>query len=309
MNIVKYFDELSLNQIEGYIKDGQEENLFLDFKLLTDSSLSKRDDRKNLAIALSGFANSEGGIIVWGVDARPNSDGVDVASELKKIENLSLLLSKLNHYTGQAVDPMVEGVLHKKIPITGDNGFAATIVPWSDSGPHMAKLGENRYYKRSGDSFYAMEHFDIEDMFGRRKKPKLLLRKKLLQAGGSDILNFRLLLAIENVGRGVAKSPFLEININLPYKIADFGLDGNGSFGLSKLPQSLGSMSHRYGASNIVIHPGVVHDVTAIKFSIPLAKEYIQVPDLVLNYRIAAEDMRIVDGTMTITYKDLITPS
>jgi predicted HTH transcriptional regulator len=88
MDIIKYFDELNLNQIESYIKDGQEENLSLDFKTLTDSSLSKRDDRKNLAIALSGFANSEGGIIVWGVDARPNSDGVDVASELKEIENL-----------------------------------------------------------------------------------------------------------------------------------------------------------------------------------------------------------------------------
>ena len=30
----------------------------------------------------------------------------------------------------------------------------------------MAKLGEDRYYKRSGDSFRKMEHFDLEDMFG-----------------------------------------------------------------------------------------------------------------------------------------------
>lgn len=309
MDIIKYFDELSLNQIEGYIKDGQEENLFLDFKTLTDSSLSKRDDRKNLAIALSGFANSEGGIVVWGVDARRNSEGIDVATELKEIENLSLLLSKLNHYTGQAVDPLIEGVRHKKIPTIGDNGFATTVIPWSDSGPHMAKLGENRYYKRSGDSFYIMEHFDIEDMFGRRKKPKLLLRNKLLPRGGPSILDFRLLLAIENAGRGVAKSPYLEININSPYKIADFGLDGNGSFGLSTLAQSLGSMSHRYGASNIVIHPGVVHDVTAIQLNKPLLKEIPTVPDLVIDYKIAAEDMRIVDGTITITYQDLITPS
>lgn len=29
----------------------------------------------------------------------------------------------------------------------------------------MAKLEEDRYYKRSGDSFYRMEHFDLEDMF------------------------------------------------------------------------------------------------------------------------------------------------
>ena len=203
---------------------------------------------------------------------------------------------------------MVKGVRHKKILIKGDSGFAATVIPWSDSGPHMSKLGENRYYKRSGDSFYVMEHFDIEDMFGRRKKPKLLLRKKLLQQGGTSILNFRLLLAIENTGRGVAKSPFLDINFNPPYKIAEYGLDGNGSFGLPTLAQSLGSISHRYGASNIVIHPGVVHDVTAIQLSIPLVKEFTQVPDLVINYKIAAEDMRIIDDTMTIEYQELLTP-
>ena len=31
----------------------------------------------------------------------------------------------------------------------------------------MAKLGENRYYQRSGDQFRMMEHFQVADMFGR----------------------------------------------------------------------------------------------------------------------------------------------
>ncbi len=37
----------------------------------------------------------------------------------------------------------------------------------------MAKLGEDRYYKRNGQQFLKMEHFDLEDMFGRRQKPDL----------------------------------------------------------------------------------------------------------------------------------------
>jgi hypothetical protein len=49
----------------------------------------------------------------------------------------------------------------------------ATFVPETDGGPFMALFGEQRYYKRSGDSFYQMEHFDLEDMFGRRQKPNL----------------------------------------------------------------------------------------------------------------------------------------
>jgi hypothetical protein len=70
----------------------------------------------------------------------------------------------------------------------------------------MAKLGEDRYYKRSGDSFYRMEHFDLEDMFGRRQKPNLHLRlrhDRSQQRADEELeeLHFSLL----NNGRAIAK--------------------------------------------------------------------------------------------------------
>ncbi|MBW9235526.1 ATP-binding protein, partial [Leptospira santarosai] len=64
------------------IDEQQEENLFLDFKLKTDATSSNlsKDDKKNYAKALSGFSNTSGGIIIWGVDCRKNEEGVDGAS-------------------------------------------------------------------------------------------------------------------------------------------------------------------------------------------------------------------------------------
>ena len=47
------------------------EELFLDFKRSADNGAAARlhdNDRNNLAKAISGFGNSEGGIVVWGVD-------------------------------------------------------------------------------------------------------------------------------------------------------------------------------------------------------------------------------------------------
>jgi hypothetical protein len=72
----------------------------------------------------------------------------------------------------------------------------------------MAKLGEHRYYKRSGDSFYKMEHFDLEDMFGRRQKAKLeiLPEHKNIEDGVEEI-TVRLL----NAGRAVARHAGLVI--------------------------------------------------------------------------------------------------
>ncbi|MFM7293737.1 MAG: helix-turn-helix domain-containing protein, partial [Burkholderiales bacterium] len=137
------YDSLNLADLRGFVERAQEENLHLDFKTLRDAHLSSGDDRKNLACALSGFANSCGGLIVWGVDARKNADGVDCAMQLKPISQVSALVGRLNALTGEGVDPTVDGVRHRAIETELGAGFAITLVPESDAGPHMAKLGEN----------------------------------------------------------------------------------------------------------------------------------------------------------------------
>jgi predicted HTH transcriptional regulator len=72
MDIESTFSSLSAEVMAEYETRRQEENLHLDFKLVQDAAFTKRDDRRNLACACSGFANSSGGLIVWGVDARKN---------------------------------------------------------------------------------------------------------------------------------------------------------------------------------------------------------------------------------------------
>jgi predicted HTH transcriptional regulator len=201
VNLVEVFESMTLKDLDNFINTGQEENIYLDFKLVNKADLSNADDKRNLAKALSGFSNSSGGLIVWGVEARKNPQGIDCAVGKKDIESIQLFISRLNEFTGMAVSPIVAGVFHKPIPSSGDKGFAVTFVPENDSGPHMAKMREDRYYKRSGASFYRMEHFDLEDMFGRCKKPKLTLSTRI--AGKRP--NVAILLGIKNDGRGTAK--------------------------------------------------------------------------------------------------------
>ena len=85
----------------------------------------------------------------------------------------------------------------------------------------MAKLGEDRYYKRSGDSFYRMEHFDLEDMFGRRPKPLLTLEivPRGLRNFPDDPESEELHFYLSNSGRAVAKySGFYAELYNLGWK-------------------------------------------------------------------------------------------
>jgi hypothetical protein len=300
MNLDKVFSELTLADIDKYIAESQEENLNLDFKINNRPDLTHADDKRNLSKARSGFANSSGGIIIWGIDGRKNADGVDCACGKREIKPLSLFVSRLNELTGEAVSPPVSAVRHRPIPLSADSGFAATIVPESDSGPHMAKLGEDRYYKRSGDSFYRMEHYDLEDMFGRRKKPKLQLITKLAYAGGGSsggnkYVNVQVTYALENVGRGAAKAPLLALKIKSKHRLSEFGIDGNGNFGLDRLPHARGSLDHLFGGSSVtVIHPGTYREVCAISLKIHL--DSAQADDIIIDYLIASEDTKADSG-------------
>lgn len=96
MHLEARFEFIDLTTIESFLADQQEENIHLDFK--TADAQLVRDDRQNLARALSGFADSEGGLIIWGIEARPNHQKVDCASGKREISPLSLFLSKLNQH-------------------------------------------------------------------------------------------------------------------------------------------------------------------------------------------------------------------
>lgn len=143
------YDAIDYPEIQQFVAASREEDLHLDFKNVADCNFTRRDDRKSLAIALSGYANSDGGLIVWGVDARQNAQGVDCASALQPLADVQLCLTQLNTFTGQAVSPLVDGIIHKAIASQNREGFCVSLIPASDAGPHMAKAGEDRYFKRN----------------------------------------------------------------------------------------------------------------------------------------------------------------
>lgn len=310
MDLVAEFEQLSASALDKYVTSQQEENLHLEFKTIGKRELT-RDDRKNFATALSAFANSDGGIVIWGVVAKRNEDGIDCASAVVGVESGEMLVAQLNEFTGSSTPPVVDGVRHRAISFPDGRHCVASLIPASDSGPHMAKAGEDRYFKRSGASCYRMEHFDLEDMFGRRKRPDLKLAAAVMDAGrssrgGRTTYFGKIVLSIVNAGRGAAHAPYLTVRCNGPYQVDQFGIDGNGNEGIPRLHQAGNSAFAAFGANSlVVIHPGTLHDVCALR--IQMDSELQSLPDLEVSYELAAEEWRLTERTLRIAGAEIVT--
>ncbi len=179
-----YFGE---DAIDDFIINSQTEELFLDFKQAVSVGKNfttlHRDDRKNLAKAISGFGNSEGGVIVWGVECSRDIEIGDVARAKVKVKNVYRFLSWLENAISGCTIPSHNKVRNHIISVdeNGD-GFIATYIPKSDIAPLMTTTG-NTIYIRSGSNNVPAPYSVIAGMFGRRPQPnvELLFADKSLE--------------------------------------------------------------------------------------------------------------------------------
>src|SRR5262245_23724721 len=139
------FDQIVANGtpwIDNACDVNQSENLHLEFKSKEhpESPGAERNDFKLFAEALSGFANSEGGVLIWGVDARrPPGDPAapDGAVDKKPIHSLARFKGDLEGQIAQLTSPPIIGV--KLLPImpdvSQDVGYLVTLVPEGENPP------------------------------------------------------------------------------------------------------------------------------------------------------------------------------
>jgi len=299
--------------VEALPSSGKWETAHIDFKSCesTDGNLRK-SDRKNLSKALSGFANSDGGLLVWGIDARPNKDGYDKVKAVCPIQNLKHFVSSLNSIEPQSVSPLVSNVRH--IPIASsanvDTGIAITVIPASDLTPHMATGKDlHCYFRRSGSSFIAMAHYEIADLFGRRPHPQLKLIPRWLAQSNSErggvtlAVSLELHLTIQNLGRGSAR--FVSLSLSSPS-----GLQPDTRTGTKVLNSSLRvihSARHWWvrlaASSEDLVYPEDEMSVGYLRFI--LSRDRQSYPDVSVRFGLVCDSAPVETGTIRVSAKDI----
>jgi hypothetical protein len=283
------------------------ETLHLDFseKRNPKNAQLDDDDRRQLSKALSGFANSDGGLFVWGVAAkRPAPDEMDCAVGVKPIADVLRFVAELASITPELVSPVPEGVIH--IPIVSasaaGDGCAITVVPASDSTPHMA-TGRNlhSYWHRVGDRFEHMEHHEVADMFGRRPHPVLEvspyweLQTDPITKRPQVVVHF----PIQNVGRGLARFPCLTLG-KPPEDIWHVGAttDVTGVVGpFRKVAPPKGWLARFQGSGDDVLFPGDNYDFAWVSVQPAPAADWFT---LDIDYEVIAAHAELQQATYTV---------
>lgn len=223
-----YFGE---DAIDEFIMNRQTEELFLDFKQAVSDGKSMRslhqNDRRNLAKAISAFGNSEGGVLVWGVECSRDTELGDVAQAKIKVRNVHRFLSWLENAISGCTIPSHNKVRNHIISCDSEgDGYLATYIPKSEIAPLMTTTG-SQIYIRSGSNNVPAPYAVIAGMFGKRPQPnmELVINDKMLEVsndGDEDLfqptkkghkkenyVKIRFSLLAQNNSNAVAKEVYL----------------------------------------------------------------------------------------------------
>lgn len=201
-------EEYSFDDIEKLISNEVEENIHLDYKAA--GALDKKDDKKRNEITkdISAFANSDGGIIVYGVseeDHRPKGiSPVDGRIYTKEwLENVI-----------QLIQPRIDGLKIYPVRINDlEQSIYVVKIPRSGDAPHMAR--DKRYYKRFNFKSEPMEDYEVKDLYNRTSIPKLEITGCLFSPRETDNeVEYELVAGIVNSGNHVCESYKLNFYIN-----------------------------------------------------------------------------------------------
>jgi hypothetical protein len=189
--------------LDAMILEQRQESQYLDFKTASKQAAPlEHEDRKNFAKTAGSFANSDGGVIVWGVKTAPNA-GFDTASKLEPIAKVEIFKTELENQLSQMLQPCPK-IEHSIIqsPSCPDAGYVITCVPYYDGLPiRSITRGGSDFHIRVGDRSMPMPTGILADRFGRRPLPKL--RVVGIFQLENDNRDFR--LSVVNTGRGIAK--------------------------------------------------------------------------------------------------------
>lgn len=212
-------------RVQQYIDDGVEESLNLDYKAA--GALAKTDrKRKEVTKDVSAMANSDGGIIIYGVTENGHLPG-----NIDPVNRQDISKEWLEHVIGN-IRPRIENLKIHPVTIGSSDSDVVYIVEIPQS--HTAHQAiDKRYYKRFNFESVMMDDYEIRDVMNRLQHPRIELQFQLRPRFKNDSNTLEAyVLEFSFVNEGNVYAEYIVAHIDVPRDVAydqnfQHGFDAN----------------------------------------------------------------------------------
>src|ERR1035437_1978965 len=207
------------DRLKRMVDEHEQESEWLDFKAAGHVGDRKTDAKSDEWLKaewskyLSAFANSGGGLVVWGIETKHDPEKRrDLAEKFNHVRQPDQFEGRLDELLNSATYPPVSGVLNLAVKEPGkEYGCVVSYVPNSPYKPHRAEYAGQCYFTRVDDGCGVLAHETLRHCFFPKVSPQLQITlfptysvtsemDETIQDKISGDVTFR--VEISNVGNG-----------------------------------------------------------------------------------------------------------
>ncbi len=189
-------EEFTEKDILQIIESKLEESINIEFKnakALSNDKMVKKEISKDI----SSFANSDGGIIFYGIDEENH-----VASKLSFIDGNIFSKEWLENIIISTIQQKIENL--KIIPVRFEGDIKKSIyvvkIPKSFYSPHLN--GDKKYYKRYNFQSVPMEEYEVRNLYLKTNESKVFVYNILVKPAELENLFFTFFIETQVMNDG-----------------------------------------------------------------------------------------------------------
>lgn len=159
------------------VENGEAENQFIECKS-PDMPKFSRDLQQQIAEAISGFANTNGGIIIVGMGTiNKFHSGLDILTQIEEIANINVFSKQVSVKIPTLTTPSANTIKYKIIKKSKKNtrGVLLIYIPQTQGEPYQSNV-DNYFYFRTGDEFKIAPYDMIKRLFASTDRPDMHTR-------------------------------------------------------------------------------------------------------------------------------------
>jgi hypothetical protein len=213
-NILNFYNTLNtFEDIQKLIDSGEAESQYLECKSPSSPRLDK-GLKSELARIISGFSNTSGGIIIWGVKTDRHGN-LDILTQIEPIGSIKNFVKELELSIPLLTEPPIQTrtKIIKEKP-KDNKGLAITYVPITKGDP--IRVTNENFYLRMGDHIEPMPYEVIKRMFIGANTPDLfmVLDPRLIKVDEQG--RWKIPITLSNYSNYTAKNTKVAVGLNNP---------------------------------------------------------------------------------------------